>query len=584
MLYVINISSFLTVNLVMMIKLLTLVAAGIIIITFSGVFYMYIHEKIKIGSIDEDLVVKIQQGLVRGQERRSTLNKIKYYAFKRIPYAKPPIGSLRFKDPQPADPWDGVLNNSRKVNKCIQIDISGQLVGDEDCLYLNVYTTQILEKRVDSYPVMVWIHGGGFTIGSSSEHFQGAGLLIEHGIVLVTLNYRLGVLGFLNTLNKNAPGNSGLKDQLLALKWVKNNIHNFGGDPNKVTIFGESAGSASVQYHTLSPLSRGLFHRIIMESGSVLNPWAFTEDPKDCAFQLGKILDFNGTDEIDLFKYLLNVPAEKLILTQNKMVDYEKSKQCLDFPFLPSIEMEGTGNNFLTEHPRTLLERGEFAHIPAIIGLNSKEGLLMLLMHSFTTKKTYEQFIPEQLHLVKGSKEYEELAKEIKTYFFHNNPVDVNHLDEYTDICGDIAFNIGINKTINHFLIHSDSKTYIYEFTFDGKLNGFKQLIKKLTKWTLPNGVSHADELGYIFPQNKTATLDVNSHEIRTVHRMTSMWTSFAKASSPNEKSTKEVYWEPATKHKVRHLKIGENLKLVDAIFLTERMKFWDNVFRKYSV
>ncbi|XP_075214398.1 juvenile hormone esterase-like isoform X2 [Lycorma delicatula] len=563
------------------VKLLKFLVVVIIVIVFGTIFYMYGKKN---DSIDENLVVRIQQGLLKGQERKSTLNKTKYYAFKGIPYGKPPVGSLRFKDPEPAESWDGIFDGLNKDKRCLQVNRLGQKVGSEDCLYLNIYTPDFLEKTDKKFPVMVWFHAGGFTFGSGNENLQGAGLLIEHGVVIVTLEYRLGVFGFLNTLNKNAPGNAGLKDQVLALKWIKNNINSFGGDPSKVTIFGSSAGSASAQYHTLSPLSRGLFHGIILESGSVLNPWAFTEQPKYQAFRLGKILGFNGTSEDNLGQYLLSIPAEELMWAQHKIINYGDPKQCLDFPFLPSVEMEGTGNNFLTEHPRILLKRGEFTHVPAIIGHNSNEGIIFLSFHSLTVKRTYEQFIPEQLHLVCGSKKYKELTNEIKTLFFHDNPVDINHLAEYIQICGDIAFDIGINETINYFLNHSDSDIYIYEFNFDGILGRFKPSIQKMeSDWKVPNGVSHGDELTYIFPRNDTETIDVNSPELRTIQRMTRMWTNFAKTRSPNGIDTKEVFWEPASKQKMRVLNIGEHLKLMKTIISLDRMKLWGNVFKKYT-
>ncbi|XP_075213621.1 acetylcholinesterase-like [Lycorma delicatula] len=428
---------------------------------------------------------------------------------------------------------------------------------------------------------MVWIHGGGFTYNSAVEDAYGAGLLIEHGVVLVSLNYRVGAFGFLNMLNQHVPGNAGLKDQVLALKWVKHNIYNFGGDPLDITIFGESAGSASVQYHTLSPLSQGLFHRIIMESGSALNPWAFTEEPRVRAFQLGKLLSFNGTDDNELIEYLQKIPADELIEAQNQIINNEYAKQCLDFPFLPSIEVKGTGSNFLTEHPRSLLERGEFAHVPAIIGINSKEGILSLT-DAFKTKKDYGDyygnFIPEELHLVNGSEKYNELADEIKAFFFYNKPVDVNNLDAFTNVCGDIAFVIGIYETINYFLNYSDS-VYIYEFTFEGKLGFLRKAIQSMRPdLKVPAGVSHADELGYIFPSKKIKYLDTSSPELKIVHVMTNMWTKFAKTSTPTEKINASFYWEPASKEKLNHLDINNPLKLEGTIFLPERITFWDDI------
>lgn len=154
-----------------------------------------------------------------------------------------------------------------------------------------IFQSQLNEKQV---------HGGGFQFGNGNAFLYGPDYLIPENIILVTLNYRLGALGFLNSGTSDAPGNAGLKDQVLALKWVRDNIANFGGDPNEVTIGGQSAGSASVHLLLLSPLAQGLFKRAIAQSGVALNPWAMTDIPQERAFMLGKVLNFqtNDTDKL----------------------------------------------------------------------------------------------------------------------------------------------------------------------------------------------------------------------------------------------------------------------------------------------
>lgn len=185
-----------------------------------------------------ELVVNTDGGQVSGTEERTRGTDIRFFAWKGIPYAEPPVGNLRFRDPVPHQGWTGVRDASEHGNTCPSS--SGR--GDEDCLFLNVYTTNIIDKR----PVMVWIHGGSFNGGSGNSDGFPADLYVAEDVVYVTINYRLGILGFLSTEDQYAPGNYAMKDMVLALRWIRNNILNFGGDPDNVTIFGESAGGLAV--------------------------------------------------------------------------------------------------------------------------------------------------------------------------------------------------------------------------------------------------------------------------------------------------------------------------------------------------
>ena len=198
--------------------------------------------------------------------------------FRGIPYAAPPVGDLRWREPQPAASWKGVRKALEFGPRCVQGPIFDDMVfrdqPSEDCLYLNVWTPA--RSAAEKLPVMVWIHGGGFQAGSASEPRQDGARLARKGVVVVSLNYRLGVFGFLahpeltKESGRGASGNYGLLDQVAALRWVRDNVAAFGGDPGNVTIFGESAGSLAVSALMASPLARGLFQRAIGESGAYL--------------------------------------------------------------------------------------------------------------------------------------------------------------------------------------------------------------------------------------------------------------------------------------------------------------------------
>jgi len=194
--------------------------------------------------LSQDVFVTIPQGTLMGEWTSSGILQPRYNSFKGIPYATPPVGNLRFRAPQPHTGWTGTLNAQAHRPHCpsggwFGID-EGEL--DEDCLFLNVYSPSLTGSR----GVLVWIHGGSFDGGSGDSGIYGPDFLVAEGAVVVTINYRLGVLGMLSTGDGAAQGNYAMKDMVLALEWVRNNIANFGGNPNQVTVFGESAGSAAV--------------------------------------------------------------------------------------------------------------------------------------------------------------------------------------------------------------------------------------------------------------------------------------------------------------------------------------------------
>merc|ERR1719438_476294 len=227
-------------------------------------------------SIERTDTINTESGPVRGIK----INKygMELYGFLGIPYAEPPVGKLRFKPPVPVSPWSDVLEANKNGPQCLQVSSeflpSEQSAPEmsEDCLTLNVFTNNIGSEglfRKKPQAVMVWIHGGGFTLGSKDLYRMDE--LLTEDVVYVAMNYRLAALGFMSFGNDVVSGNMGLKDQQPAIQWVRNNIHHFGGDPNKITIFGESAGALSVQAQVLSPWNDGLLNGAIAQSGSILN-------------------------------------------------------------------------------------------------------------------------------------------------------------------------------------------------------------------------------------------------------------------------------------------------------------------------
>jgi para-nitrobenzyl esterase len=309
----------------------------------------------------------VLQGVISADDKVRT--------FKGIPYAAPPVGALRWKEPQPALSWQGVRQASEYGSRCMQGPIYPDMVfhdngPSEDCLYLNLWMPA--HPSTDKLPVMVWIYGGGFNAGSSSEPRQDGGNLSKQGVMVVSMNYRLGIFGFFShpqlakESGHGSAGNYGLLDQLAALRWVRDNIALFGGDPNNVTIFGQSAGSSSVSALVASPLAKGLFRRAIGESGAALNPSRpvtsrAQSEEEDVRFAQ----DALGTTSIE---ELRSKSAADLL---------EAALKAKDVHF--SMNVDGY---FLPETPLAIYSAGKQAHVSLLAGWNADEGSARAILAS----------------------------------------------------------------------------------------------------------------------------------------------------------------------------------------------------------
>ncbi|XP_033096049.1 cholinesterase 2-like [Anneissia japonica] len=327
----------------------------------------------------EDVFEVINEGKILGK-RINVFNK-SVDAFLGIPYAEPPVNDGRFRPPVARLPWLKTLNATDYGFGCMQLpdltypDFEGTLMWnpnvelDEDCLNLNVWVPY---PRPINAAVMVWIYGGSFYSGVASlDVYDGKTLAAEENIIVVSMNYRLGALGFL-AMGDEAPGNAGLLDQALALRWVQDNIARFGGDPDEVTLFSESAGSASVNFHLFSPVSRNLFKRAIMQSASALSPWAYYT--KEEGTRRGKMLA-DGLDctmstsgqpfDVDEMVQCMRARDAVDILDQMWITQGE----FLNFAFVPVIDGE-----FITEAPQETINKKSFKSRDIIIGSNTNEA------------------------------------------------------------------------------------------------------------------------------------------------------------------------------------------------------------------
>ncbi|KPI91729.1 Esterase FE4 [Papilio xuthus] len=474
--------------------------------------------------------VVIQQGKLQGKKSWND-SGFEYNEFLGIPYAKPPLGPLRFKSPEPPEKWAGVRDATvvNKNNVALQLDMfTNQVIGSEDCLYLNVYTPKMPDEEFKLLPVMVFIHGGGFVVGNGIlENEHGPDFLIEHNVVIVTINYRLSVLGFLCLDIPEAAGNMGLKDQVKALEWVQNNIVHFNGDKNNVTIFGISAGAASVEYHLVSPRAKGLFHKAILHSGSCLNHWAVNYEPKKLANLLAIKLGYkNSSEDVNSLKeFLINIPGADLMVSASEVCgNYTTEKGRIFFGFVPTIEKDfSNGDAFLTEHPYRLLMQGLFNHVPIIKGFCNREGYLTYVLKpkaildvqeikNFTSYWSFDLDSDDKI-------EYSEQMK--KAYSMNIKPGD----DEDKvgiDFFSDFDFVSGI-WTSGKLIARKGVPVRFYEFNYEGKINFFK-LVFGINR----TGTAHGDDHTYVLC-HKVAK-EAHGHDLVIRNTMCQMWTNFAKS------------------------------------------------------
>ncbi|XP_041125107.1 fatty acyl-CoA hydrolase precursor, medium chain-like isoform X3 [Polyodon spathula] len=264
-----------------------------------------------------------EYGKVMGKQVRVKESDRIVYSYLGIPFAEAPVDKRRFAPPQPPKAWNGTRNATTYPPLCLQNFSHGKQLSDfylgrfpplatsEDCLYLNIYTP-VKPAEHAQLPVMVWIHGGGFVLGGASL-YDGSSLAAFGNVVVVLIQYRLGILGFLSTGDSNAPGNVGLLDQVAALQWLQENIQSFGGDPKDVTLFGESAGSISVSLHVLSPMSSGLFHKAISESGVAFSSFLLETDPKPKAQRLARSAGCSAVDSVSIIECFRNKTSEEIV-------------------------------------------------------------------------------------------------------------------------------------------------------------------------------------------------------------------------------------------------------------------------------
>ncbi|XP_068633808.1 juvenile hormone esterase-like [Battus philenor] len=534
--------------------------------------------------------VRVEQGLLEGQRLEALVSGDVYYSFKGIPYAAPPVGALRFKAPRPPAPWEGIRKATDHGPVCTQRDIfTNQFVdGSEDCLYLNVYSPDLNPSTPAA--VMVFIHGGGFKSGSGNDDHYGPDFLLPHGVVLVTLNYRLDALGFLCLDTKEVPGNAGLKDQVAALEWVQRNINRFGGDPGNVTVVGESAGGASTALLAVAPRARGLLHRAIAMSGVPFCDWSVAFEPRRRAFAFGKLLGMETDDPETLLEFLQSVPVEKLVDTCPCVLaseEFIKENLLKMYAFTPVIEKDFGVDHFLTEDPEEMMRSGRANDVDVMLGYTSEEALIAidLIKHSLT--KSYDRYpemlVPKTIQLRCGARVVLRLADLIRKHYFGTREGgaggaggagDVADLRRFVRYASHSCFTHAVHKYAR-LLPRNGKRRYMYKFSCISErcIYGNRGLEYNII------GASHLDDLMHLFRARlHDLPLQAGSRAHRMIQQTCTLFTNFCKFGNPTPDDALGVLWPEYDDQRGGYLDIGEELA-PGAALDADVVKFWDGIY-----
>lgn len=464
--------------------------------------------------------------------------------FKGIPFATPPLGELRWRPPQPPTKWTATRVCDQFGPRSLQ---KNERVGQsEDCLYLNVWTSR--ERDGKKLPVMVWIHGGGFTQGSGHKPGYDGTQLAKRGVVLVTINYRLGALGFMAhpALSAESPhgssGNYAILDQIAALKWVRDNISKFGGDPENVTIFGESAGGTSVYLLTATPLAKGLFHRAILES-AWLDPTMFralkeeNENGAPVEFdgeeQARKLLgEESGEGTSEVLAKLRAIPAKEILKTVKQR-----------WPVT-------TDGWIFAKPPRQIYADGDQHDIPTIVGTNRDEGTMFTPRKAFGgTLETYKQAMVER-YGEHGDRVAEFYSPESKDELWKTG---VQHVTD--------TWFVQPSREFARAMDQQETPVWMYHFT------------KPVWGWM---GAAHAAEIGYVFGNLKEPKPD----DAALSEAFMDYWVQFAKTGNPNIDGRSK--WPAYSSAKDQHLVMDKKIS-VDVGLRSDACDLLDEILEQQS-
>ncbi|XP_066439944.1 fatty acyl-CoA hydrolase precursor, medium chain-like [Eleutherodactylus coqui] len=508
---------------------------------------------------------RLQGITVRIKETARTVN-----AFYGVPFAKSPVGPLRFEDPKAPEPWSSVRDASQYPPICLQEDITSQIIkgyyqssfklppSSEDCLYLNVFTPSHRHLK-SKLPVMTFIHGGGLFVWSASM-FDGSALSALENVVAVAIQYRLGIVGFFSTTDNQLPGNYGLKDQIAALQWIQENIAAFGGDPSSVTIFGESAGAISVSALVLSPLSKGLFHRAIAESGAVTLPISVASSKsEDLIHNQNVVAEISGCDLASIADCLKKKSEEDLLVIAKEMG-----------PTPLPLRVDGV---VIPKPVEEMLADKEVNKVPFMTGINNQEfGFVIPTLYNVTGIS--EGMTREAAALILQNLPLRHINPKAIPFIIDEYLGDIDDpreiRDRFLDLCGDAIFVIPALRLAK---LHRDAGLPVYFYEYKHPPSLLAHVRPDYIK------ADHTDELLFVFggPFLRDGVLfagPATDAEKALSRNMMRYWANFARTGDPNSPGL--TTWPPygAGEHY-----LGINLQQKASSKLKEeKFRFWTEI------